>query len=962
MRKWLVFSCCVLAVVLPAGIIAQPARQGQPAKQGWGIDLAGKWRFATDPADKGIKEEWWNNTIPDWIRLPGSMTTNNKGDEISMQTPWMGEIVDSSWYTSPEYARYRRPGHIKVPFWLQPVKYYKGAAWYQKMVTIPAGWKDRFIELTLERCHWETMVWVDGKYAGMNNSLGTPHVYVLPDRLSPGPHRVTVRVDNRIKEFNPGPNSHSISDHTQGNWNGLVGRLSLDARPSVHLEDVQLYPDLPNHRVLARIRIGNFSRKTVRTVVRLQAEGQQAISANAGEEELLPVEAKVEIGPDSSYLEISYPMGNHPLLWDEFHPNLYQMQISLGTSDGERDVKRIQFGMREFTGSGTQFSINGRLTFLRGTLECAIFPMTGYPPTDRGSWMHILSVARSYGLNHIRFHSWCPPEAAFDAADRLGFYLHVEMGSWANGGSTVGDSSGIDRYLYEESNRIVSAYGNHPSFCMMAYGNEPAGKHLVSFLTGFVNYWKKKDSRRLYTTAAGWPVIPDNDYNSSPDPRIQQWGDGLNSVINRLPPATDFDWSNIIAKWRHPTVSHEIGQWCAYPDLKEIDKYTGALKAKNFEIFRAKLSENGLGHFSDSFLLASGKLQALCYKADIEAALRTPGFGGFQLLSLYDFPGQGSALVGVLNAFWQDKGYIHAGQFSRFCGPIVPLARFSKLVYTNDEVLDVPLELANFGEAELKDQEITWEIRDDHGWLFFHGLLQARNIPLGNGIQLGQIRTSLSRVQKASKLTVRVTVAGHLNSWEIFVYPKVVPAIHHILVTQKIDPAAIAELNKGGKVLLTLKKGTLKPAFGGNIKIGFSSIFWNSTWTGGQPPATLGILCDPKHPAFKNFPTEYYSNYEWWDAMSHSNAIKLDSIAIGLTPIVRVIDDWVTANPLGLIFECKAGKGQLLVSGIDLLTQQDSRPEARQLLFSLLSYMKGEAFRPSAKVDLAKIVGLYQEN
>lgn len=943
MRKWFRFFYCALVVLFSDKVFAQPSGQG--------IDLSGKWRFAMDPADKGMTEEWWNKVMPDEIMLPGSMTTNNKGYAISVQTPWTGEVVDSSWYTSPEYARYRMPGNIKVPFWLQPVKYYKGAAWYQRTVTIPYGWRGRHIELTMERCHWETMVWVDGKFAGMNNSLATAHVFVLSDLLLPGSHRITVRVDNRMKEFDPGQNSHSISDHTQGNWNGMVGRLSLDVRPLVHLDDVQLYPDLPNHRVVVRIRIGNTSGKPVATMIRLRA-----LSTNTGAEVLLSVGKNVEIGPDSSFLEIPYPMGSHPLLWDEFHPNLYEMQVSLGERGG--DHKKITFGMREFTGSGTQFRINGRLTFLRGTLECAIFPQTGYPPTGVGPWMHILRVARSYGLNHIRFHSWCPPEAAFDAADRLGFYLHVEMGSWANQGSSVGDGAGIDRYLYEESNRIVRAYGNHPSFCMMAYGNEPAGKNQVSFLTDFVNYWKKKDGRRLYTTAAGWPIVADNDYNSSPDPRIQHWGEGLKSIINRSPPSADFDWRDIITQWQHPTVSHEIGQWCAYPDLKEIGQYTGALKAKNFEIFRAKLLENGLGNLSDSFLLASGKLQALCYKADIEAALRTPGFGGFQLLSLYDFPGQGSALVGVLNAFWRDKGYIHASQFSQFCGPIVPLARLPKFVYTNDEELDIPLELANFGEAELKDQDISWGVRDDQGQLFFHGLLPARNIPLGNGIGLGSIKASLSAVRKASKLTVRVTVAGHSNSWEIFVYPKVVSGTHTVLVTQKIDPAALAELDKGGKVLLTLKKGTLRSAPGGDIKIGFSSIFWNTAWTGGQPPVTMGILCNPMHPALRSFPTEYHSNYEWWDGMSHSNVLQLDSIAKGLTPIVRVIDDWFTARSLGLIFECRAGKGQLLVSGIDLLTDQDKRPEARQLQFSLLNYMTGGEFRPLVPVDINKIIGL----
>ena len=241
-----------------------------------------------------------------------------------------------------------------------------------------------------------------------------------------------------------------------------------------------------------------------------------------------------------------------------------------------------------------------------------------------------------------------------------------------------------------------------PSFCMLTYGNEPAGKNLVSYLTKFVTYWKARDPRRLYTAGSGWPVIKENNYNSSPEPRIQQWGEGLKSLINSRIPNSDYDWSTIIAKWQHPTVSHEIGQWCVYPDFKEIAKYDGVLKAKNFEIFRDKLTTNGMINLSEDFLFASGKLQALCYKADIEAALRTPGFGGFQLLGLNDFPGQGTALVGVLNSFWEDKGYISGAEYSQFCNAVVPLVRLPKMVYLNNEDLAASIEVAQYGPQILK--------------------------------------------------------------------------------------------------------------------------------------------------------------------------------------------------------------------------------------------------------------------
>jgi hypothetical protein len=916
----------------------------------YSIDLAGEWRFQIDSLDKGIEQQWFNRKLSDAIKLPGSMTTNGKGNDVDINTPWVGNIWDTSWFVKPEYAEYRRKGNIKIPFWLQPVKYYKGAAWYQKTVNVPAAWKGKQLELFIERSHWETTLWIDGKEIGMLNSLGTPHVFNLTNVLTPGSHQVTVRIDNRIKTFDVGQNSHSISDHTQSNWNGMVGKLALTARSPLFVQDVQLYPDIKTKEVLAKITIGNSTGKPAKASIQLSATGQRSTA-----EKLRPLSKEIEVSGDNTTIELHYAMGAHPLLWDEFNPNLYTMKVQLlqGT---DKDEKQIQFGMRAFETQGTQFTINGRTTFLRGTLECAIFPKTGYPPTDLDSWLRIFKIARSYGLNHMRFHSYTPPTAAFDAADRLGFYLHIECSSWANQGSPIGDGKPLDKYIYEESERVVKAYGNHPSFCMMAYGNEPSGENHVKYLTDFVAYWKNKDTRRLYTTGAGWPVIEKQDFNSSPDPRIQRWGEGVKSIINGQAPKADYNWANIIAKWQHPTVSHEIGQWCVYPDFKEIAKYTGVLKAKNFEIFRDRLNNNGMGKLADSFLLASGKLQVLCYKADIEAALRTPGFGGFQLLDLHDFPGQGTALVGVLSPFWEDKGYVTGKAYSRFCNAIVPLAKLPKMIYLNNETLSIPVEVAQFGAAALNNVTPVWEIKNEAGKVLLKGQLPTTNIPVGNAIQLGTISQSLQTIQRPERVTLTISIGGNQNSWDLFVYPASLPENGQaILVTQQLDAKALETLNKGGKVLLTLKKGSLKADKGGNIAVGFSSIFWNTAWTHGQPPHTLGILCNPAHPALKEFPTQYHSNWQWWDAMSHSNAIQLDSLAKGLQPIVRVIDDWVTARPLALITECNIGKGKLLLAGIDLLTDQDKRPEAKQLLYSIKQYMSGAAFTPSTSITSEKL-------
>ncbi len=910
------------------------------------INLSGTWKFASDPNDKGISEKWFGKTLTEQVTLPGSMSTNDKGDDITLTTKWTGQIVDSSYFKNPEYAKYRQPGNIKIPFWLQSLKHYQGAAWYQKEVTIPAGWKGQNIRLFLERCHWESRLWVDNQEAGMRNSLGTPHIYDLTEQLTPGKHTLTLCVDNRTREIDPGLNSHSISDHTQTNWNGMVGQLLLEARAAVNIENIQVYPDIQNKRITAKMKVVNPTGKVVGVKIDLKALGASFPASKTGH---------FNLGTGDNLLTMEYPMGSDLKLWNEFHPSLYHLTALLtDLSSGSTDTFQTSFGMREFKASGRQILINGQPTFLRGTLECAIFPKTGYPPTTTAEWIRIFKICRAHGLNHIRFHSWCPPEAAFSAADQEGFYLHVECSSWCNQSTKLGDGLPFDKYLYDESQRMADTYGNHPSFCMMAYGNEPGGKNYGPFLKNFVTFWKNKDSRRIYTSGAGWPNLDVNDYLSTPAPRIQGWGEGLKSIINGEAPRTDYDWSAKIATLRQPVVSHEIGQWCVYPNFREIPKYDGVVRARNFEIFRETLTDHGMGQLADSFLLASGKLQALCYKAEIEAALRTKGFAGFQLLDLHDFPGQGTALVGVLDPFWDEKGYITTKAYSRFCNSTVPLARMKKCIFINNETFEASAEVAHYGDAPLISCTPTWKITDKTGKTIQKGKLPRTNIALGNCIPLGKISLPLSAISKAEKLALEISVNSFSNSWDFWVYPakkEVVPGMNQIKMVPRMDQSTQSFLEQGGTVLLTLKQGTLAPEFGGKIAIGFSSIFWNTAWTRGQAPHTLGILCNPNHPALVSFPAEYYSNWQWRDAMSHSGAINLSHFPGELKPIVRVIDDWFTNRPLALLFEARVGKGKILVSGIDLVSGLDQRPEAQQLLFSLQKYMTAPQFDPKTIVS-----------
>jgi len=916
------------------------------------ISLAGEWKFKIDSLDQGVDQQWFNKELDETVSFPGSMAENGKGNEVTLKTDWTGDIVDRSYFTDKKYEKYRQPGNIKIPFWLKPVKYYKGAAWYQKDVDLPVGWAGKRVVLFLERCHWETTVYVNGKTAGSQNGLSTPHEYDLTDLLVPGKNRISIKVDNRVV-IPVGVNSHSISDHTQSNWNGIIGAIKLVATPKVFIDEIRVFPDPGKKTAKVIVTIKNPLNIDFKGKLVLQAQSFNTLNNR----KLSKKNVTIVTNSGEQQFIFEYKISN-PELWSEFNPALYKMSAMLSEQGKVVDHQSVDFGMREFKANGTRFEINGRPVFLRGTTECCIFPLTGYPPVDVKSWERVLQTCKEYGLNHVRFHSFCPPEAAFIEADKLGIYFHIECSSWANSeGSSIGDGRTVDRYIYEESDRIVRAYGNHPSFCMLAYGNEPGGDKQEEYLGKLITYWKAKDNRRVYTSGAGWPVIPENDYNLTAAPRIQGWGEGLKSIINAKPPQTMFDFRDIVTQYKIPTVSHEIGQWCAYPDFKEIAKYTGVLKATNFEIFKETLEENNMGSQSEDFLMTSGKLQVICYKADIEAALRTPGFAGFQILQLHDFPGQGTALVGILNPFFENKGYVTPEEFRMFCNETVPLARMAKMIYSNDEILKAEIEVAHFGEKPILKSLIVCRVINSEGNQVYEQSFIKDTIGIGNCIPVGSFSFDPAGITEAQKLTLEVSVEStpFRNKWDFWIYPSQNQIDDgNVLVTDKLDDNAEKTLKKGGSVLL-LAYGKVVKDKGAQVAIGFSSIFWNTAWTNNQPPHTLGILCDPKHPLFSNFPTEYHSNWQWWDPVSHSQAMILNGFPVDLKPLIQPIDTWFENRRLALAFETKTYGGKLMVCSIDLKDLIDERVVSKQLKSSMLKYMNSKDFNPVVEVDVNTI-------
>ena len=906
------------------------------------IDLQGSWEFAIGDSTQ----------YNDYVMLPGSMLTNGKGNDVTVDTRWTGSTYDSSYYFNPYMAKYREADNLKFPFFLTPEKHYVGRAWYKRSIYVPRDWRRQHITLFLERPHIETTVFVNGRQVGRQESLSTPHQYDVTPFIVPGERNtIAIGVYNGIEHVGVGQDSHSVTDQTQGNWNGIVGRMELRAQSQGrYIRQVRLHPYPFNGIVQVELTVDGDDG--------IYGEVAEVIVQREGNDSAAIVGRYFDLTRNHSILNM--PVGNEVALWDEFHPNLYRIAITVGG-----DYYETTFGMREMTTEGRQLMINRRPLFLRGTVENCCFPETGYPPTDVQSWLDILGKCKAYGLNHVRFHSYCPPEAAFEAADKLGMYLQPEGPSWPNHGVKLRAGQVIDDYLLEESKRIVDAYGNHPSFVMMAAGNEPAG-NWVAYCRDWVKEMRDYDASRLYCGASvggGWAWDDGSEYHVKGGARGLDW--------DHHAPSSDDDYYQQILFPRNypdsvpnetPVIAHEQGQWCAFPDFKEIPQYTGVYKAKNFEIFRDLLRDNGMASQAEKFLMASGKLQTLCYKYEIERNLRTKDYAGFQLLGLSDYSGQGTALEGVLNVHWREKGYTSAKEWTEFCSPIVPLARFPKFVYTTADTLVVPLEAYSAFYGDIKELRNTFYVCDDSLKVMAGGQVSVRGLPLGKNTDLGTVCIPLEGFAAPGKYTLYVNIAGQIrNHWDFWVYPEEVKSeevkSEELLVTDSLDSKAVAILKKGGKVLLTAAG---KVRLGNDVVQHYLPVFWNTSWFKMRPPHTTGAYIDNTHPLFRHgFPTDDWSNLNWWELLNKAQVMNLMEFPADYQPPIQPIDTWHVSRKLGMLVEANVLKGKLLMTTIDITSDLDHRVVARQMRQAILDYMESGDFQPALTLEPQVITNLF---
>ena len=938
-------SIKLVALLLTAGFYSACTQQLPPDTRSR-ISLEGNWGLQLDTAGTGIAPDWLTKSCTDSLFLPGTTDMGKMGTYNTDMTLTTG--------LSREYV-------------------FEGKALYTKQIRIPEEWDGTSVRLVMERTK-PTTIWIDGKEVGANNDISTAQQYDLSSYLFPGTHTVAILVDNgkqAVPEKVYG-SSHAYSASTQTNWNGIIGDFYLESAPLCGIDEIQLYPDVAKKVVTARVTLRNPDKGVGKGILSFYAEAW-----NTDKQHKTPVQT-VEVDWTKPEQELELALGDKALLWSEFTPALYRLSVSLKT-DQSVDTEQATFGLRDFKTKGRQFTMNGKTTFLRGKHDACVFPLIAHTAMDVKTWRHYFQVAKQYGINHYRFHSWCPPEACFEAADIEGIYLQPELPIWGN--IDIDDTELCD-YLLKEGRNLHRAYSNHASFVMFGLGNEMSGEEGLAML---IQTFKKEDNRHIYASGSNNYLgfkgkQADEDYFTTcrvgreDDKQFNtharasfSFADAYDGgYLNHTYPNSEMDFSSANALCDVPIISHETGQFQVYPNYEEIKKYTGVLKPRNFEIFKKRLEEAGMIDQAHDFMMASGKWSALLYRADIEMNLRTPEWGGFQLLDLQDYPGQGSAYVGILDAFMESKGLIAPEEWRHFCSEVVPLFCTEKFCWTNDEALTGEVEIANYSESDLNGKQLSWVLTDSKQQVLDKGVLPLQ-VKQGELAKVGTLKPAIASVRKAEKVTLALSIDGtpYRNDYSLWIYPAadkdVVPS-EDICVTDDLD-AHLKYLTEGGKVLWFPSKDKHKDQTVGGL---FQTDYWNyrmfrticENLDRPVSPGTLGILTDPGHPALADFPTEFHTNWQWFPIIKQSYPMILDRLSDDYRPIVQVIDNVERNHKLGLLFEFKVGNGKLLVCMSDLKAVQD-KPEARQFYRSILEYMESSAFAPSYSLSAKDLQDLF---
>lgn len=946
------------------------------------ILLNGKWHVVLEDGTTGQMD------------LPGTLDENGIGHRDVGANQWhpdavLGNAAGEIDKDAPIATRFTRR-HT-----------YEGEARISRKITVPDYGTDRLFVLA-ERARALRLL-VDGEACAVfrQGTLSTPYIFELTG-AAPGEHEFTFLSDNSYPGMPKAAICYSsaATDETQTNWNGILGECSMYTRPQNFIDSLRVYPRAVKKEEKNKaggyvldvcVELAPGSKKVYKDAkIILQSE---ALAAGELEDtqtltEIISYsgEGLAEAGTDKEEnpktMEIWFrdlPLRENVKLWDEDEGNLYEMAVTLDNGMSAEDKGgstaecRTRFGIRSFGDNGSgRLALNGRAIFLRGEANCAEYPETGHPPMTIPEWKEMLLKYRSYGINFVRFHSHCEPEAAFAAADELGMLLQPELSHW-----DPKDAFGTEesyRYYRAELVDLLKTYANHPSFVMLTLGNElQAQDEGRERMRELVRTAKRMDPTRLYANGSNAfygeeGCDPESDFYTSQsckDVVIRGTFSGMRGYLNENYPSADRTYDEAMAEirkeYQKPVFSFEVGQFEVLPDFEELESFHGISDPVNLKLIKKRVEERGLLPTWEKYVEATGELSRLAYREEIEAAMRTRELSGISLLGLQDFPGQGTALVGMMNSHLEPKPYDFARperfrEFFQECRILVKLPHYT---YEAGERLIAEVEAANFGKRNIEGV-FCWTLAGKKS-VSENGNCEPAEIKSKNTViatgedteiticrpgsytEVGSLDIPLDFVEKNTALTLKVRIGDSISAYPIWVYRKTTPVCpENVYETRAFDVKTREILQNGGRVYLSPDAD--KESLPNSIKTQFTTDFW-SVGTFADQEGGMGQLIDTEHPIFKEFPTDFHTDWQWW-IMATKRAVILPH---PMKTIITEMDSYAFLRPMAQLIEFRCLKGKVLLSTMELHKSQQY-PEVRALQASIYTYLSGENFEPAEEI------------
>ena len=941
------------------------------------ILLDGSWRVELEDGTTGQMD------------LPGTLDENGIGYRDVGANQWhpdaaLGNAEEEIDKDAPIATRFTRR-HT-----------YEGEARISRKITVPDYRTDRLFVLA-ERARALRLL-VDGEMCKVfrHGTLSTPYIFELTG-VTPGEHELTFLSDNSYPGMPKAAICYSsaATDETQTNWNGILGECSMYTRPQNFIDSLRVYPRAIKKEEKNKacgyvldvcVELAPGAKKVYKDAkIVLQSE---ALAAGELEDtqtltEIISCsgEGLTEAGTDKEEnpktMEIWFrdlPLRENVKLWDEDEGNLYEMTATLDNGMPTEDEVDSDaecwtcFGIRSLSDNGSgRLALNGRTIFLRGEANCAEYPETGHPPMTIPEWKEILLKYRSYGINCVRFHSHCEPEAAFAAADELGMLLQPELSHW-----DPKDAFGTEesyRYYRAELAGILKTYANHPSFIMLTLGNElqAQGKGRER-MRELVRIAKRLDHTRLYADGSNAfygeeGCDPENDFYTSQsckDAVIRGTFSGMRGYLNENYPSADRTYdeamTEIRKEYQKPVFSFEVGQFEVLPDFEELESFHGISDPVNLKLIRKRVEERGLLPVWKKYVEATGELSRLAYREEIEAAMRTRELSGISLLGLQDFPGQGTALVGMMNSHMESKPYLFARpeRFREFFRESRIFVKLPRYTYEEGEYLTAEVEVANFGKESISG-ELVWTLgyRDcavntGSGEFLCGRADRQKNCPPGTYTSLGRLDIPLEVKGVSAALILTVSIGGCTSTYPVWVYQKTSPECpKNVYETRVFDEQTRAVLQNGGRVYLSPDAD--RESLPNSIKTQFTTDFW-SVGTFAEQEGGMGQLIDTEHPIFRNFPTDFHTDWQWWIVAGKRAVILPRSIK----SVITEMDSYAFLRPMAQLIEFNCLNGKVLLSTMEL-HKSLQYPEARALQAAIYEYLSGEEFRPAEELTVEEL-------